>query len=204
MARLRHASRRLSNSLDSLAKAECTAHAKADGLVKVRVDLARLPESDAWHDFVAETLWARPAERANHFRLYSSPFYAYGLAYDDLVEVRRHWWAGTHVLKEVVERGGHSNLRVYFLERATLAERASMLEALVALGCTYEGAGPVPLYAIDVPNDEPLREAVLDVMTAAKEDGLWEWDEGFLFGTQRQDDVARVETSRSMSEPDPA
>jgi hypothetical protein len=95
----------------------------------------------------AELLWAEPIGTKNQFRIDDNPFYAYGIAFNDIVEVRRTL-LGVRLVRSVVERGGHSNYRVFFTS-PDVAERDGTLGALVDLGCTYEGCGGMPLFAID-------------------------------------------------------
>jgi hypothetical protein len=152
---------------------------RTDGLVKVRVDLPRSPEAVAWYDATAEWLWAEPVGTRNHFRIDNNPFYAYGIAFDDIVEVRRALF-GPRVVTSVVERGGHSNYRIYFTT-SDAGERDGTLRALADLGCTYEGSMPTPLFAIDVPWGGGRLDFILSVFEAGVEAGVLEYDEGYRF-----------------------
>lgn len=150
-----------------------------DGFVKVRVDIPALSDADAWHDMRVEWLGAESTGVKNHYRIDNNPFYAYGIAYDDIVEVRRSLF-GPRVVNSVVRRGGHSNYRIFFTTD-NAAERDGMLRALVTLGCTYEGMMPTPLFALDVPGGDSRLETVVAVLDASVDDGLLDYDEGFLF-----------------------
>jgi hypothetical protein len=74
-------------------------------LVKVRFEL----QPGAWHGSATETMWAE-AVGPGQYRLANSPFYAFGVSFEDTVLARRE---GTKlVFVETIRRGGHSTYRI--------------------------------------------------------------------------------------------
>ena len=112
----------------------------AQGFVKIRLT----------DDGYVETLWARRTEIADRFRLDNSPFFAYRVSADDLVEAALDV-DDTYDFVRVVERSGNRTLRIAFEDQ--LAERSfgqSVLDGVQALGCSYEGMHS-RLIAVTVP-----------------------------------------------------
>jgi glycopeptide antibiotics resistance protein len=87
-----------------------------------------------------ETLWAvRVVPGKDHFRLDNSPFFAYRVSTEDVVEGRLVT-EGFYDFVRVVERSGNRTIRLMFAdEMADTSERKKLLDGLVALGCSYEG-----------------------------------------------------------------
>jgi hypothetical protein len=103
----------------------------AQGYVKVRM-------SDA--DGYTETAWAvRVRDDADHFRLDNSPFYAYRVSADDIVEGALVA-DGLYDFVRVVERSGNRTIRLMFGDQtADSPSGASVLDRIRDLGCSYEG-----------------------------------------------------------------
>ena len=107
-------------------------------------------------DDKVETLWA---ERVGEdlYRLDNSPFFAYGVSWQDVVEAHPDAH-GMLVMSRVVEKAGHRTVRVIFdpgVDESPDARR--ILDGVVALGASYEGANPRYL-AIDIPPEVDLME----------------------------------------------
>ena len=135
----------------------------AQGFVKVEM-------SD--DDGNIETPWAeRLPDTTNQFRLDNSPFYAYRVSADDVIEgeeVAR----GLYRFVRVVRRSGNRTVRLLFgKERADTPDGKLVLDEIVRLGCTYEGAFS-KLLSITVPPDVAL-EAVAAYLTSTRLD--WEY-----------------------------
>lgn len=96
-----------------------------------------------------ETLWATMIE-PNRFRLDNSPFFAYEVSWQDIVEAR----VGTDGVLEYVrcvKKSGNRTLRVIFQDyRSTEPKAEEILAGLRDLGCTYE-AMPPRLISLNVP-----------------------------------------------------
>ena len=96
-----------------------------------------------------ETLWA---ERVGPdlYRLDNSPFWAYGVSWQDIVEAHPDT-AGQLRMTRVVEKGGHRTVRV-FLDASPeqSAEARALLNGVSALGTTHEGM-TARYIVIDIP-----------------------------------------------------
>lgn len=147
----------------------------AQGYVKVRM-------SD--DDGYIETAWAvRIEPGVDHFRLENSPFYAYRVSYEDVVEGRLVA-EGLYDFVRVVDRSGNRTVRLMFGEEkpdTPYGER--ILARVVELGCTYEGMFGA-LISVTVPPSVELSD-VAGYLTST---GLnWEYaDPKYedIFGTQ--------------------
>ena len=115
-----------------------------------------------------ETLWASPLGDATYV-LENSPFTAYGVSWQDVVEARPDPADGGRLaFVRVARKSGHRTVRA-IVARAADAERL-VTRPMRALGCTVEGATST-LLAIDVPPDADLG-AVARALTDA--DVTWE------------------------------
>ena len=87
-----------------------------------------------------ETLWAT-SMGADQYRLDNSPFYAYGVSWEDVVYAPFDPEEQFPTFQRVVAKSGNRTVRVLFktpVDQGTESER--LLQGLVALGCSYEGA----------------------------------------------------------------
>jgi len=101
------------------------------GYVKVRMS-----DSDGF----TETTWAvRIAPDRDHFRLDNSPFYAYGVSTDDVVE-GAFIDEGLYEFVRVVERSGNRTVRLMFgHDDADSPFGTRVLDEVKAMGCSFEG-----------------------------------------------------------------
>lgn len=114
----------------------------------------------------SETLWATPISQ-NLYRLDNSPFFAYGVSWEDLVEARRDDTGMLHFVRRV-ESSGNRTLRFYFASFRSDDERAKhILETVVKLGGSFEGMQP-KLIAVNVPPGVKLATFV-DVLSSQPE-----------------------------------
>jgi hypothetical protein len=122
--------------------------AKTEGMVKVRL---RGP-----HAGDVETLWAVPVD-VNLYRLDNSPFFAYGVSWQDVIEARP---ALDQFLEYVrcVRKSGNRTLRIIFQNYRSEDQPAKeILRELRNLGCSYEGMQP-RMISINVPPSVDLEE----------------------------------------------
>ena len=99
--------------------------------------LFRVPNDDGTAD--VETLWATPLGN-NRYQIDNSPFYAYGVSWNDVVFAPFNSDEGFPVFESVVGKSGHKTVRVIFdppVEDGN--ESDSLLQGLVVRGCSYEG-----------------------------------------------------------------
>ena len=106
-------------------------------------------------DGEVETLWARPVGE-NLFELDNTPWYAYGVSLKDVIEARRPDPNAFPEFIRVVKKSGYRTVRL-ILEPAADKDSASqaILDRLVQLGCSYEGANHIYI-SIDIPPEVDL------------------------------------------------
>jgi hypothetical protein len=124
-------------------------------MVKVRM-------SDA--DGYTETPWASPiSSDEDLFRLENSPFYAYGVSFEDVVEAKP---LGPRVADgvpmyefvRVVERSGNRTVRFNFGDdKAHTPAGRRVLDKIVALGCSFEGMFGITM-SVTIPPDVDLEK----------------------------------------------
>jgi hypothetical protein len=106
----------------------------------------------------SETLWASPLG-GGLYRLENSPFFAYGVSWQDVIEAHAAP-DGLLEFARCVRKSGNRTLRVFFESfRANEEPAQPILEGLNALGCTYEGMQP-RLISINVPPEMDLKKVV--------------------------------------------
>jgi hypothetical protein len=97
-----------------------------------------------------ETLWATQVG-VDDYKLDNSPFYAYGVSWEDVVTAPFNPEEGFPTFERVVSKSGNRTVRVVFeapLETGNESDR--VLRGLVALGCSYEGANR-KYFSVNVP-----------------------------------------------------
>ncbi|XOV83664.1 MAG: DUF4265 domain-containing protein [bacterium] len=110
-----------------------------------------------------ETPWATSLGD-DLYRLENSPFYAYGVSWLDIVRAPIDPDEERPVFSAVVEKSGHSTVRVIFDPPAQDGnESQAVLDQLVELGASFEGASPSYM-AIDIPPGVELSE-ICDTLT---------------------------------------
>src|SRR5690349_9936067 len=110
-------------------------------------------------DEFIETLWADPVG-PHQYRLDNSPFWAYGVSWQDVVEAHPDS-DGMLRMTRVVEKSGHRTVRVILKSGVDeSSDSQSIMDGVRALGATYEGMKPTYL-AIDIPPG-------VELMTVAK------------------------------------
>ena len=110
--------------------------------------LFRVPNNDGTAD--VETLWATKLEGDN-YQLDNSPFYAYSVSWQDIVFAPYDQDEDFPTFQHVVSKSGHRTIRIIFnppVEDGNSSDQ--LLQGVVALGCTYEGADRGYM-SIDIP-----------------------------------------------------
>jgi hypothetical protein len=98
-----------------------------------------------------ETLWAFDLGKGR-YKLDNTPWHQYGVSYQDIVSAIDR--DGELHFDRVIIKSGYRTLRV----RSDGPVPKTLLDALVELGCKYEGAVP-SFIGIDVPADVELTSA---------------------------------------------
>jgi hypothetical protein len=102
------------------------------------------------YDNDVETLWATPLGR-HRYRLENSPFFAYGVSWLDVIEARPPARGQIPAFLRVVTKSGHRTIRIIFKPPVDRSRKSrAVLESLVEMGCSFEGANP-GFIAVDIP-----------------------------------------------------
>jgi len=138
-------------------------HSKPDSKV-----LFRVSESDG--SAHVETLWAT-ALGDDEYKLDNSPFFAYSVSWEDIVYAPVDPAESQPTFVHVVKKSGNRTIRVTFDPPVQDGnESDQVLQGLVALGCTYEGANRGYM-SINIPPEVQL-QAVRDYLIEC--DAQWE------------------------------
>ena len=100
--------------------------------------LFRVPDED--ESAHVETLWATSVGD-DIYKLDNSPFFAYGVSWEDVVFAPFYAEEGFPTFERVVSKSGNRTVRVLLettIETGNESER--LMQGLTALGCSYEGA----------------------------------------------------------------
>ncbi len=117
-----------------------------------------------------ETVWAFP-RGGDHYELDSTPWYAYGLSWHDIIEAHAPAPGEFPEFVRVVKKSGFRTIRL-FLDPSPDASSDSqgILDRLRELGCSYEGMSR-RLIAVDIPPPVDLMDIRQFLITAEVE---WE------------------------------
>jgi hypothetical protein len=131
---------------------------KGQELTKVHVRFA---------DGGGESIWAREIE-GDLFAIKNLPFFVFGLNFDDVVRAPQE--GPLREVRAVVRRSGHRTLRLVFQAYQTREHQQVQLDALKALGGSFERATD-RLVAIDVPPGAAY-DAMLALLTALESEDM--------------------------------
>jgi hypothetical protein len=146
----------------------------SEHLVKVFFELQQ--DEDGYPPVTCESMWATPADEGL-YRLDNIPFFARGVAYEDIISaVRRD--DGTLGFVKVIQPSRHSTLRVIVYEDS---EVPALRHELETLGCDTELSHIPNLFAVDVPPSVSL-DAVRHLLDAGNVSERWEYEEACLGG----------------------
>ena len=146
-----------------------------DDLVRIRFQT----DTEGLSGGSPERLWAKQLPSGGaHFELHSSPFYAKGVSYKDIIEAEGNPdCIGEFEYRRTLSSSGHSTYRILVPKNSRLF--APWWEKLAAFGCTYEFAdeGAELLYAVDVPPAANIF-AVYQILEDGERQSVWTFDEG--------------------------
>jgi hypothetical protein len=126
-------------------------HTDDERLVKV---VFRVEDGDSVY---VETPWARHLGN-NEYELDNLPWYAYGISLGDVFEATPDADDPRPHLRRVLRKSGNRTLRIIFAARAEDSpETAAVLDTLVKMGCSYEGANG-KFIAVNIPQAVDLDE----------------------------------------------
>ena len=117
--------------------------------------LFRVPDDEG--GATVETLWGMPLGD-DQYKLDNSPFYAYGVSWQDVVLAPIDAQAGLPTFQSVLTKSGNRTVRVIFEPPVSPGNSSDqVLQGLVALGCSYEGANPGYM-SVNIPPGVELQE----------------------------------------------
>jgi len=121
------------------------AHLNGSPTAKV---LFRVPDGEGGAD--VETLWAVPLGE-DRYQLANSPFYAYDVSWEDIVLAPFSDTEGMPTFESVAVKSGNRTVRIIF-DPPVASGNASdaVVQGLVLLGCSYEGANACYL-SVNIP-----------------------------------------------------
>ena len=124
--------------------------------------LFRVPNQDGTTE--VETLWATHIESDN-YKLDNSPFYAYGVSWEDMVSAPFNSEEGHPTFHHVVSKSGNRTVRVVFDPPIEPGNRSDgIVQRLITLGCSYEGANRKYI-SVNIPPHvelEPVRKYLIE------------------------------------------
>ena len=119
-----------------------------------------------------ETLWATPLGMSR-YRLENSPFFAYSVSWRDVIEAEPIANGEIPAFVRVVEKSGNRTIRIIFNPPVNDSQESqAVLDKLVEMGCSYEGANPA-FIAVNMPPSVNLA-AVCEYVTSTGR----EWEHG--------------------------
>ena len=135
-----------------------------DGYVKVCFQQGEL----------VETLWAKPLGQ-NRYGLDNSPFYAYSVSWQDIIEAVANTQDGALEFVKVLKKSGNRTVRL-ILHRVAIEsdEGAQLLAPLLKMGCSYEALYD-KLVSVSIPPFANFDEVVEYVKSLSGQDVDWEY-----------------------------
>ena len=130
--------------------------------------LFRVNQDDGSVQF--ETLWATSLGN-DEYKLDNSPFYAYSVSWEDIVYAPYDSAEERPTFQRVLKKSGNRTVRVIFDPPVKDGNMSDIvLQGLVALGCSYEGANHAYM-SINIPPEVEMHD-VCEYLVAEK--ARWE------------------------------
>ena len=132
--------------------------------------------------YETESVWAERLSET-HFRILNSPFFVFGVSYEDVVEAEPEGEIFRFV--RVLQRSGRSTYRL-ILQGGRTVEGADFVERCRPFhdcGCTYENANDKCI-AIDIPPNADV-PFLYRLLQDGEDEGVWVFDEGHYAGPQQ-------------------
>lgn len=126
----------------------------------ISADISSDPGQREW-----EQLWARRCN-VGIFEICCIPFFVYGLALGDEVEVD-----ADNVIRRIVTRSGHTTFRVWFGQSSELRARDSVMRIVASGGLDHEWSS-TNLLALDAPTEAVAESLAAELAHLAKVGGV--------------------------------
>ncbi len=151
-----------------------TTNAETTNRTKVVFDLER---GEAPYE--TESVWAERVSEGR-FRILNSPFFAFGISYEDEVEAAP--CGSVFKFVRVVHRSGRSTYRIILQSENTVKgdDFIKRWEPFHKAGCTFECANQRYI-AVDIPPSANVAE-LYELLERGEEQGVWVFEEGHYAG----------------------
>jgi hypothetical protein len=150
-------------------------------LFKVAFDLDL--ERPGWPPVSTERLWGEKTRVKFEVRVVNTPFFARGIAYGDLVQVRPDHDRRELVFERFTAESGHSTVRIVFMNTEA---RGDVEGGLEAARCSWESTRQFgSLLAVDIPSAVDYR-ALRAWLRKRADSGAIEFQEGAISSVHRQ------------------
>jgi hypothetical protein len=136
--------------------------------VKLLIEVA----SDNPDEARIESIWALP--EAGAFRVDNVPFYAKGIAVDDVVSATKR--NSAYYFDRVLTPSGHSTIRILFFDDGIIQDTRNDLRNI---GCESEISDIPTLVAVDIPPAVSYEKLKL-YLDKGEAEGKWEYQEACL------------------------
>lgn len=140
--------------------------------MKDRVKIFFTIPSDDSSETETESIWATPCDGG--YRLDNIPFYANGVALNDLV--RAEVADGCLWASDLLQPSGHSTVRIWFANPDAIE---TTRERLREMGCASEISDSPRLIAVDVPPSVNYSE-IKKILDEGVSEGKWDYQEACL------------------------
>ncbi|GKT20153.1 DUF4265 domain-containing protein [Acidovorax sp. SUPP2522] len=120
---------------------------------RVKIIFSLVPDEDGYPPFDYESVWAKKLNE-NLWKIDNIPFFVTDVSSGDIVRIKRRKSGENHFL-EVVEKCGHSTLRIFFNEESSVKE---VRDQLLKMGCSTEASNIKKLISIDVPPEVSINK----------------------------------------------
>ena len=140
------------------------------------------PLKRAESDYETESVWAERLSE-NRFRILNSPFFVFGVSYEDVIEAEPEGEIFRFV--RVLQRSGRSTYRVILQGGRTVqgVDFADRWRPFHDRGCTYESANDKYI-AVDMPPDTDV-PFLYRLLQDGEDKGVWVFEEGHYAGIQK-------------------
>lgn len=130
--------------------------------------------------YATERVWAERISE-NRFRILNSPFFVFGISFEDEVEAEPY--GNVFKFVRVLQRSGRSTYRIILQNENTIdgSEFLDRWEPFRKAGCTFESANPRYI-AIDIPPSANVAE-LYQLLELGEEQEVWIFEEGYYAGS---------------------
>lgn len=134
---------------------------------------------DLEDNLAVESVWA--VKEDNYYRIKNIPFFAPGIAYDDLVSIEEE--DGDLYFDEIIKESGNSTLHVIIFDEAN---QKLVTDKFESMNCGWEGSHQKNYISVNVPK-EVNYNIVKGYLHHGRETNLFDYKEACLADTHRNE-----------------